>query len=148
MLRHLTVPALALASTFVGGCIVVDSDVHDPCCDAPVIVNYAPEVYDGEAGCYYDRAYRDDIWYFEAFVDDPDGVYDVISVWADVYDEYDGSYVESFELFPTDDPYVWYSDWLGHSTWLDCYYRDYTVDLVAYDSYEDTDVLTLVPYTY
>lgn len=148
MLRPIALSVLALATSFAGGCIVVDSDVDDRCCDTPVVVNYAPEVYDGEAGCYYDRYERDDIWYFEAFVDDVDGIGDVISVWADVYDEYDGSYVESFELFPTNDPYVWYSDWLGSTTYLDCFYTNYTVDLVAYDSYEDTGVLTLVPYTY
>ena len=148
MLRPIALSVLAIATSFAGGCIVVDSDVDDRCCDTPVIVNYAPEVLDGEAGCYYDSYERDDIWYFEGYVDDPDGIGDVIAVWADVYDEYDGSYVESFELFPTNDPYVWYSDWLGSTTWLDCFYPDDTVDIVVYDSFEDTDVLTLVPYTY
>lgn len=116
--------------------------------EEPVVVNYAPEILSAEAGCYWDGYYHDDIWYFEADVDDLDGLRDITQVWADVYDEWDGSLVESFELYPTDDPYLWFSDWLGSSTWLDCWYGNYTVDFVAYDAYEDYDVVTVRPYTY
>ena len=63
-------------------------------------------------------------------------------------EEWDGTLVESFELFSTDDPYVWFSDWLGSSTWLDCFYQDYTVDIVAYDVLDAIDWLTIVPNTY
>lgn len=144
-LRNLALPALALATAFTSGCIVVDD--RGPATRGPdvVITNYAPEVWDGEAGCYYDAYERDDIWYFEAVVDDRDGLGDITAVWADVYDEWDGTLVESFELYPTNDPEVWFSDWLGRTTYLDCGYPDYTVDLVAYDTFEDNDVLTLVP---
>lgn len=148
-MRHLVLPVLALASTLVSGCIVVDAD-DDRCydCGTHTVVNYAPELIDGEAGCFYDDYEIDDIWYFEAVVDDRDGLGDVTAVWADVYDEYNGELIESFELYPTEYGDVWYSDWLGRTTWLDCFYPDYTVDLVVYDSYEDTDWITVVPYTY
>lgn len=134
----LLAPAAALlAST---GCVIYADDVEPP----PPPANYAPFVEGAEAGCFYDSYYRDDVWYFEAFTDDPNGVYDVVEVWADVYDEYHGAtYIESFELYPTNDPHVWFSDWLGHSTWLDCHYDGYTVDFVAYDSYGDYDVVTV-----
>lgn len=141
--------ALSAAAVFsLTGCVVHSYDVDD---DRDVVVvpaNYAPEVIDAYAEVSYDAYNADDIWYFEATVDDLDGPYDVISVWADVYDEFDGSFVESFELFPTDDPLLWYSDWLGSTTYLDPFYPDYTVDIVAYDTYEDYDAITIVPYTY
>lgn len=148
-LRNLALPALALVTAATSGCIVIEDDgPRNGCFDCGpdvVITNYAPEVWDGEAGCYYDGYERDDIWYFEAAVDDADGLGDIESVWADVYDEFDGSLVESFELYPTETPGVYFSDWLGSTTWLDCGYPDYTVDLVAYDTFEDADVMTLVP---
>lgn len=131
------------------GCIVYDSDYDPDPYNPPVDYNYAPEIIDAEAGVFWDNYYYDDIWYFEADVDDFDGPYDVVAVWADVYDEYYGAeYIESFELFPTNDPYIWYSDWLGSSTWLDPFYDGYTVDFVAYDAYDEMDVFTVWAYTY
>ena len=149
-MRSFVLPALLLATT--SGCILVSDDGgggYDPGPQPdpdPVVYNYAPELIDGEAGCYWDGYYRDNIWYFEADVDDPDGIYDVTSVYADVYDDYNGQLVESFELYPTDDAYYWYSDWLEQSTYLDCYYTGFSVDLVVYDSYDDSDWITVYPY--
>ena len=134
-------------ATLTTGCIVVESD-YDTGYDEPVVLNYAPEVLFAEAGCYWDNSYRDDIWYFEAEVTDMDGAYDLTQVWADVYDEWDGTLVESFELYPTEVPGLWFSDWLGSTTWLDCFYQDYTVDFIAYDTFEDVGYSTVVPYTY
>ena len=37
---------------------------------------------------------------------------------------------------------------MGSSTWLDCYYDGYTVDFVVYDSYDDSDFMTVWAYTY
>ena len=147
-MRKLTTIALALLVTT--GCIIHTSDRDDEFeVDVPVVdTNYAPIVTFADAGCYWDSYYHDDIWYFEADVDDYDGPLDVVQVWADVYDEWDGSFVESFELFPTDDPYLWYSDWLGSSTWLDCWYDNYSVDIVAYDTWNDYDYMTIWANTY
>lgn len=144
MLRTIALPALALA-TLATGCVVYETDrVQQPGPAAPV--NYAPELLEADAGCYYDRSFRDDIWMFDAVVDDPNGVYDVVAVYADVYDDFDGTLVESFELLPTDDPYIWFSDWLGSSTWLACGYEGYSVDIVAYDSFDAVDALTVYPW--
>ncbi len=145
MIRPLALIAVA-AATLGTGCIVYETGGSvAPPPPAPV-VNDVPEILEADAGCYFDRAHRDDIWLFEAVVDDPNGVYDVVSVWADVYDDWDGSLVESFELFPTDDPYLWWSDWLGSTTWLACGYGYYSVDLVAYDSLDAVDAVTVVPW--
>src|SRR5262245_7798870 len=94
-----------------GGCVVYD----DPEPDVVVVEkNHAPVLVDGSAYVYYDTALRDDIWTFDAVVDDADGLRDILGVWADVYDEgAGGEPVESFELFPTNDPAYWFSDWYG-----------------------------------
>lgn len=130
------------------GCVVYSYDVQqDP---PPVYVdNYAPILVDGYAGVFFDTFYGDDVWTFEATVDDPDGAFDILGVWADVYDEYRGGVlVESFELYPTDDPYFWYSDWFGSTTFLDPFYSGYTVDIVVYDQYESFDFITVWADTY
>ena len=138
--------ALALLAA-LPACVVYDTDhvvVDDP---APY-VNYAPVINYAEAGCYWDGYYSDFIWYFTGDIDDPNGVYDVVSVWADVYDSPSGAWVDSFELYPTNDPYTWYSDWLGGSTYLDCNYPYYEVDIVAYDTYDVYTATTILPIYY
>ncbi|MFT4979649.1 MAG: hypothetical protein ACI8S6_005561 [Myxococcota bacterium] len=139
---------IALAAFTTSGCVVY-SDVDEP---GPVVnqptPNFSPYINSADAGCYYDAGYRDDIWYFEADVDDGNGPLDVVAVYADVYDGYTGQWVETFELYPTNNAHIWFSDWLGSSTWLDCYYRGYEVDIIAYDAYDAFDVLTVLPYTY
>ena len=149
--------ALAGVAIFgLSGCVVYADDYdhdHDVVVvqdtPPPPVLNYSPVVLSADAGVYWDDYYYDDIWYFEAEVDDADSPYDVVSVWADVYDEYRGGVLlESFELYPTDDPFIWYSDWLGSTTYLDPFYSGYTVDIVAYDTFDDFDYLTLWAATY
>lgn len=135
------------------GCVVVDDGPDHLTTTTTTTVwvpaNEAPYVSDGAAFVFYDPVSDDDVWAFEAVVDDPDGVGDVIGVWADVYDEGNGGrLMESLELFPTEDPYVWYSEWLGSTSTLDPFYTEYAVDLVVYDTFEDFGWLTVVPTTY
>lgn len=138
-MTRLALSALLLTT----GCVIYeDGGPH------PGPSNVAPVVIWADAGCYWDNYYYDDIWYFEAEADDGDGVYDVVAVYADVYDAWTGRLEDSFELYPTNDPYYWFSDWLGSTTWLDCGYGGYVVDFVAYDSYDAYDVLTVEPWTY
>lgn len=144
-MTRLNISLFAALSAALTGCVVVPADpgpVNNP---PPAEVNYAPEVTRGEAGCYWDDYNGDYIWYFQGEADDPNGVYDVVHFWADVYDNYTGQIVDSFELYPTNDPYTWYSDWLGRSTYLSCTYYDYSVDLVAYDAADAYGVLTVAP---
>lgn len=131
------------------GCVVYGEDVvYEEVVYHPVAVNHAPVVLDAEAGVYWDHAYHDDVWYFDAYVDDADGPYDVIAVWVDVWDEYRGVFLDSFELFPTSDPRVWYAEYANGVARLDPFYPGYTVDFVVYDSYEDRDWMTVWALTY
>ena len=107
--------------------------------------NAAPYITYADAGCWWDGASRDYIWSFEADANDPDGVYDVVDVYADVYDGR-GNFMESFDLYPDDyDPQYWYSDWYESSTWLYCG-DSYVVDVTAVDSFGDYDVVSVYPY--
>jgi hypothetical protein len=139
--------ATALALSFTTGCVVY-SDDHDHQ-DEPVVVetaNYAPVIDYAEAGCYWDSYNGDFVWYFDSQVWDSEDW--VTGVYADVYDAR-GEWVDSFELYnETADPYIWFSDWLQYSTYLDCYYGGYVVDFVAYDAYEHAEIITVYPYTY
>jgi hypothetical protein len=147
-----------LVSTLATGCVFVDGEpppetvvvTTDPMVYEEVVVieNAAPYILMADAGCYWEPAYRDELWYFEADVDDADSPFDVVAVYADVYDDFTGEWVDSFELFPTDDPYFWVSDWMGSSTWLDCHYGGYVVDFVAYDSFDAMDIVSVYPWTY
>lgn len=147
--------AFGLVPSLVGCVVVGASDSTNPpndCCytppPPPAPVNYAPTVYSADAGVYWDDYNRDDVWYFDASVDDLDGVYDVTSVYADIYDDWNGQFIDTFELYPTSDPYQWTSEWLGSSTYLDPWYGGYSVDFVAYDSYGDSGVTTVSAYSY
>lgn len=143
MTRLVSLAALLALST---GCIFIKEvdrrdGFVDP--DPPVFTNFAPEVYDGVALCEYSAADFDDILFVDAVVDDPNGAGDVVQVYADVYDERSGQLVQSFPLYPTNDPGYWFSDWLVSSTVIDCWYPDYTVDLVAYDHSDAYGALTI-----
>jgi hypothetical protein len=138
--------AMAFLFAALPACVVYDSPGHHTGGGTVVVTNAAPYVDFADAYVYYDPYYRDDIWTFEATVDDPNGVYDVVQVWADVYDG--PVLVESFELYPTDDPYYWFSDWLGSTTMLDPFWGGYSVDFVAYDAYDDFGWVTVWADTY
>jgi len=122
------------------GCLVYDSDRIDP---GPV--NLPPYITWAEAGCYWDGYGGDYVWYFEADVDDPDGPGDVIAVYADVYDDWSGDWIDGFELYWYDG-ITWFSDWWESSTWLDCSYPYNVVEFSAYDVYEAYDAVDVVPY--
>ena len=143
---------MGVALVLAPGCIIVDegpSPSSNPGGGNDAVwTNSAPTIDWATSGCYWDSYYYDDIWYFEADVFDADSVWDVTAVYADVYDGWTGEWVDSFELYETTDPKVWFSDWLGSTTYLDCYYSDYEVDIVVYDSMDAYDVLTISPDTY
>lgn len=114
------------------------------------VVDYgsSPFIEWADSGCYWDSAYGDYIWWFEADVTDADGLYDVAEVVVDVYDDYWGEWVETFELLQeSPNPDNWFSDWMEYSTWLDCGYSGYTVAFTAYDFDDNMDVVDVIPYT-
>jgi hypothetical protein len=118
--------SLALLGLAAQSCMVYTNDTH------PGPVNYAPVVVSGEAGCYWNDSAIDYDWYFDADLDDANGPDDITEVWADIYDDMTGEWVDSFELYWVDG-YYWSSDWYQSVTWLDCSYPYYSVDLVPYD---------------
>lgn len=109
--------------------------------------NYAPYITYADAGCYPDDYYHDFVWYFDADVEDADGANDVAAVYADVYDSWSGEWQDGFELYP-EGGVTWYSAWVGSSTYLDCTYPDYEVDITAEDIYGAIDVVTVIPATW
>jgi len=118
--------------------------------DWPVwIDNWSPEVVDADAGCVWDGYLGEDVWYFEAEVDDYDGLGDIVSVEAHVYDDWHGGrWVDGFELDPTADRWVWYTEYPEHVTALDCHYRGYTVEFYVWDWWGDVGTLAVWPSTY
>ena len=136
----------ALAAFLLPACIVYveDDGTSSYQVEAPT-ENVAPEIEDAAAGCYWSPAYSDYIWWFEATIWDANGLRDIEVVYADVYEYDSGEWVDSFELYDeTNDPMVWYSDWMEYSTWLDCSSGDYFVDVTVFDSddaYDFTQVL-------
>ncbi len=113
------------------------------------IDNWDPAIVDADAGCFYDPALREDVWWFEAEVIDWDGIGDVESVDVWVYDDWRGGrLVDSFALYPVGDPYYWYAEVLERHTLLDCYYPGYSVDFIVWDFYDGYAIRTVWPDTY
>ncbi len=128
------------------GCVVYEDDVH--VVPAPVVVpaDGPPWVDGADAFVWYDAYTGDFPWTFEAWVGDPMGPYDVVDVWADVWDEWAGGiYVGSYQLLPTSDP-AYYAVSVGY-TGLDPYWGGYTVDVAAYDAQGSYTWITIIPAT-
>lgn len=131
-------PALVLTlPAFTSGCVVYANG-------GPPAVDRHPEITYADAGCYWDNAYGDYVWYFEADATDPNGSADVVEVYADVYDIDTGDWVDGFDLTP-DIGVTWYSAWVGSTTYLDCTQPIYSVDLTAVDRTGLWDVVTVDP---
>jgi hypothetical protein len=148
MTRNLMIASML--TTNLTGCLLYAYDTTE---DPYVVVmerdNASPLVLEAGAGVFWDGGFRDDIWYFDAIVGDPNGIYDVTAVWVDVYDDFGGyALVESFPLYPTDDPTLWSSEWLGSSLYLDPFYRGYTVEFVVYDQWDAAGFLAVAPIVY
>jgi hypothetical protein len=150
--------AAALLPLLAPGCVVYDRDVAvvtpggATVTTTPVLVTNAPPfVWDSAAYLSWDPWMGDDLVSFEATVDDPNGVGDVIGVWADVYDDWAGGvYVGTVELQPTNDPSFWVADVYNvvDGLYLDPYWGGYSVDFVVYDWYDDAGVSTVPLWTY
>lgn len=128
--------ALAAFATLSGCFVYADTPHSTP--------NAAPAIVYADAGCYPDDYYHDFVWYFDADVEDWDGANDVSEVYADVYDDWTGEWIDGFELFP-EGGVIWYSSWVGNSTYLDCTYTGYVVDFTAFDIFGASDVVSVYP---
>lgn len=140
----------AIALSAATGCIFIDGraepDVYVP---PPPEVNYAPVVDDAMSACLFDG--YDDIFYIDAWVSDANGPLDVVSVWADLYDDVSGERLAEIQLYPTDDAFYWtyedVADRVGPYG-VNCWYGLYSVDVWAYDSIDQAGGLTIFPQTY
>jgi hypothetical protein len=130
----------ALVSLSLPACVVYDNDVGG---GGRAPANAGPFIEWADAACGWDDGYRDFVWTFEAEVTDWDG--DVVTVVADVYDTWDGRWVDGFELGWDPGYGTWFSDWIGGLTALDCGYPDYVVDFTAIDGRDAQDVVTVYP---
>lgn len=137
------ITGLAVLLALGTGCIIVRHDHVGPDYDPPVVdVNDPPYVLDAYGGCGFDAELGTDVITFDASVTDPDGDLDVMQVWADVYDDASGELIESFPLY-AEGGERWWSDWLADSSYVDCWYPGYSVDVVAYDSFDAYDAVTI-----
>jgi hypothetical protein len=111
--------------------------------------NWAPYVVTADAGCFWDPATREDVWYFEAEVDDYDGWRDIVAVEAHVYDDWHGDdWVDGFSLEETAYAWTWYAEYPERHTNLDCYYDRYTVVFYVWDYFDEMGALEVYPHTY
>ena len=108
---------------------------HFPSTTTPVYTESSPFIEWADSGCYWDSYYGDYIWCSRLMSLTQTAFYDVAEVYADVYDDYWGEWVETPELLQeSPNPDNWFSDWMQYSTYLDCGYSGYTVEFVVYDS--------------
>lgn len=105
-----------------------------------VVGNDRPYIAWAEASCAYDARYGDWVWIFDAEVLDSEGPVRFVDVH--VYDDWSGTWADSFPLDPTRDPYVWTSAWTQFSTRLYCG-DPYIIDFVAEDHFRAKDVYTV-----
>ncbi len=138
MTRFHSLPAVL---GLLAGCFVY----ADPAAGPRHGVNDAPHLSNVDASCYWDDYYGDYVWWFMVDAEDRDGADDVVVVYADVLDNWDGQVADSFELYP-DQGVTWYSAWQERSTYLDCEYYDYTVVFTASDTAENEDAVELLVY--
>ncbi len=139
---------LFIGAVLSQACLVVETDTVDSAYDTAVTLNSNPIIESAEAGCFYDSILNDDVWYFDVSVYDPDSLYDVTAVYVDVYDTWTGELEDTFTLEEDEVFGVWNSEWLESHTNLDCYYSGYEIDVSAFDVYDGTDLVTIVPSTY
>ena len=125
-------------AALTSGCIIVADEGPGA---SPPVITYA------YAGCYADDYYRDFVWEFEADVSDDAGGSSIAEVFADVYDDRTGEWVDGFELYP-EGGITWYSAWVGGSTWLDCQYPYYVVDITAVAIDQRQDTVSVYPDTW
>lgn len=132
-------PTLVAAAMLLNACIVYDDG------GPPPAANYAPIIEYAYAECYWDPYYADYVWWFEADVNDPDGAGDVESVWADVYYADDGTLADGGFPLDWEAGLTYSSAWQGLSTYLDCEWPGYFVEITAYDYSGAYDVVSVDP---
>ena len=133
-----------LSAVFSQACVVVASDKEETYLE----VNEAPYITSADAGCFYDDDFFEDVWYFDANVSDPNSDLDVVAAYFDVYDTWTGELEDTFALDATEDLNFWTTEWYESSTNLDCFYDGYVIDVLAFDIYDEFDLITIIPDTY
>ena len=140
-------PVLLLALATLPGCFIFVDEVddHDDHGSEPVFVNHLPFIDEGETFwlCDFDEGRQDYFFEFQTLVLDDDGWRDIDGVEVSVYlADHPDYLVGSFGLMAEGDGFWGGLVWESESD-LFC---GEAVDVVfeAWDSYGDTDVLTLL----
>ncbi|MEM6926008.1 MAG: hypothetical protein AAF602_03690 [Myxococcota bacterium] len=91
---------------------------------------------------------RDDLLLLDAEVFDPDGIGDVAVVFVEIYDDYTGFFVDSFDLIPQTS-FLWQETIPVFQTNLDpYYYPDYSIDFVVQDFQGEGEIVNVLPDIY
>lgn len=101
------------------------------CCAEP-LRNRPPVLRFAEARCSWDAPRQGWFWRLSADATDPNGLGDLVEVWADIYDISSWTWVESF-LLDWHDGYLWRSSFFQQDSEYICGDPDYTVRFVVYD---------------
>lgn len=128
-----TLRFLAVLLAVAPGCIVYADGSGPP---PSANITYA------DAGCYWDSGYLDYVVYFDVDVADGENGRTVEAVFADVYDDVNNQWVDGFELYP-EGGVTWFSAWVGSSTFVDCRYPHYIVDITAQTYGGDVEIATV-----
>ncbi len=122
---------LVSAAVLASGCVFVDN---------------GPPVFDS-VGALISLGVvpRDDVLLLDAEVFDPDGPGDVRFVYVEVFDDYSGQFVDTFDLFPVTGR-LWQADVPIVQTFLDPrFYKDYSIDFIVEDFRGPGEVVTVLP---
>jgi len=91
---------------------------------------------------------RIDLLLFDAVVYDLDGVGDVAIVYVEIFDDYTGQFVDTFDLYPSTS-FLWQADVAVRDTYLvPDFYADYSVDFIVEDFQGEGEVVTILPDIY
>lgn len=135
---------LLSVSAIATGCIVYDDG------GPPVIIDSnAPAGFDVVAAeIDLGTSVANDWLYLDAEVYDPDGIGDISVVFVEIYDDYTGLMVDTFDLVPTTS-FLWQADIPIRDTYLvPDFYPDYSIDFWVQDWQGEGEVVTILPDLY
>jgi len=137
---------LLFGAAMTNGCIIYDEPggvVVGP----TVVTNAAPYFSRASATVVLGSRPGDDWLDLRAVVDDPNGSFDIVDVYVDVWDAYDSSPhpLDSFDLYRDSGSNTrWIAQWdVWETNLIPDYYSDYYLSFYVFDAYGDGEELTV-----